>query len=351
MSESVYEEPAFHLCLPVSSIEYRASVMTPDPSPNLSRGYAAAVGAAALLSTTAIFIRHLTVTYAVPALVLAFWRNVFVVVTMIPVLSFTRPALLRVGRRDLRYLATYGLVLALFNAMWTLSVALNGAAVATVLAYCSGAFTALLAWWLLKETLDWAKIVAVALSLGGCVLVADAMNPAAWQLNPLGILTGVLSGLTYAGYSLMGRSASQRGLNPWTTLLYTFTYAGAMLLIGNLWAGASLPGGAMHPVDLLWLGRSLPGWGALFLLAAGPTVGGFGLYNISLVHLPSSITNLIVTLEPLFTAVIAYLLLDERLTTPQAVGGALILSAVAFLRVHQGRAARLRNAFPKGTTK
>ena len=94
----------------------------------------------------------------------------------------------------LRYLVLYGLVLAIFNSLWTLSVALNGAAVSTVLAYCSAGFTALLGWWLLKERLDWGKLLAVALSLGGCVLVSGALDPAAWRVNLLGIITGILSG-------------------------------------------------------------------------------------------------------------------------------------------------------------
>jgi drug/metabolite transporter (DMT)-like permease len=315
--------------------------MTQTPPPDIARGYAAALGAAAVLSTTAIFIRHLTVTYAIPALVLAIWRDVFVVATLLPVLGIIRPALLRAERRHLSFLAGYGVVLASFNAMWTLSVAFNGAAVATVLAYCSAAFTALLGWWLLKESLDWGKIIAVVMSLGGCVLVADALDPAAWRMNPLGILTGVLSGLSYAGYSLMGRSASQRGLSPWTSLVYTFGFA-ALVLLAVALLPIPIPGGMTGPGDLLWLGKSLPGWGLLFALAAGPTVAGFGLYNIALIHLPSSVTNLIVTLEPTFTAVTAYLLLGERLTLTQGLGALIILGAVVFLRLHQGRSARRR---------
>jgi drug/metabolite transporter (DMT)-like permease len=169
-----------------------------------------------------------------PGFGLAFWRDLFVALTLLPVLALFHPGLLRVERKDWHYLVIYGLVLAIFNSLWTLSVALNGAAISTVLAYCSAGFTALLGWWLLKERLDWAKIVAVTLSLGGCVLVADALNLAAWSANFIGILTGILSGLLYAIYSLMGRSASQRNLNPWTTLLYTFGFAAAFLLLFNL---------------------------------------------------------------------------------------------------------------------
>jgi drug/metabolite transporter (DMT)-like permease len=306
-------------------------------STNLPRGYVTALISAAILSTTAIFIRYLTETYQIPALVLAFWREVFVSLSLLPILGLVRPQLLRVDRKHLAFLVAYGLVLAFFNSLWTLSVALNGASVSTVLAYCSAGFTALLGWWFLKERLDWGKILAVILTLGGCVLVSGALDPAAWSANILGILTGALSGLAYAGYSLMGRKASQNGLNPWTTLLYTFAFAAMFLLITNLVFGAILPGAATHPSDLMWLGNQTSGWGILFLLAIGPTLAGYGLYNVSLVDLPSSVANLVVTIEPVFTTAIAYFLLHERLNFIQIMGSHLILGGVIFLRIYEGR--------------
>ncbi len=304
---------------------------------NLTRGYVVAVVSAAILSTTAIFIRHLTQTYRMPALVLAFWRDGLVVLTLLAVLAALWPALLRGVRPHLGYLVGYGFVLASFNGLWVLSVALNGAAISTVLAYSSAAFTVLLGWWLLNERLDWARCLVIAFSLGGCVLVSEALDVAAWRANPLGILTGVLSGLGYAVYSLMGRSASRRGLNPWTTLFYTFGFATFFLLLFNLLPGGWLPGAATTPADLFWLGDALAGWGVLSLLAAGPTVVGYGLYNVSLSYLPSGVANLILTLEPVFTAVLAYFLFGERLNGVQLVGSLMILAGVVLLRVHEGR--------------
>jgi drug/metabolite transporter (DMT)-like permease len=309
----------------------------PTSPPNLTRGYIAALISAGFLSTTAIFIRYLTGHFQLPALVLACWRDFFVALTLLPILAIIRPHLLRVERRHLAYLVVYGLVLAVFNSLWTLSVSLNGAAVSTVLAYCSAGFTALLGWWFLKERLDWGKILAVTLSLAGCVLVSGALNPAAWISNILGIITGILSGLAYAIYTLMGRKASQDGLNPWSTLLYTFTFAAIFLLVANLALGRWLPGAATRPGDLFWLGDSASGWIILFLLAAGPTLAGFGLYNVSLVDLPSSVANLVVTLEPVFTAAIAYVLLHEHLNPEQIMGSLLILGGVIFLRIYEGR--------------
>ena len=320
----------------------------PSTRANLTRGYTLALISAAFLSTTAIFIRYLTQTFQLPALVLACWRDGFVALTLLLVLGLSHRELLAAPRKHLRYLLIYGLVLAVFNSLWTLSVALNGAAVSTVLAYSSAGFTALLGRWLLKEELGWGKVLAVVFSLAGCVLVAGAHDPQVWQTNTLGLLTGIGSGLLYAVYTLLGRSASQRGLNPWTTVLYTFGFAAIFLLGFNLLPGAILPGSvlpgaAAHPADLFWLGEAWQGWLVLFLLAAVPTLLGFGLYNSSLVYLPSSVANLIVTLEPVFTAVIAYFLFGELLTVVQVLGSLLILAGVVFLRLYEGGSLGVRS--------
>jgi drug/metabolite transporter (DMT)-like permease len=279
------------------------------PSPQPDRGYPIAVMSAAVY--------HHRYLYSPPDPDLTSprwcWRLGLLLVwlTLGPVLALLRPALL-CDQEQLRYLGLYGVQLAIFNSLWTLSVALNGAAVATVLVYSSAAFTALLGRWLLKEPLNWAKLAAVALSLAGCVLVSEAYDPGTWGGNPIGIVTGVLSGLGYAVYTLMGRSASQRGLNPWTTLVYSFGFASAVVLVANLLPGEVMPGAAVRAADMFWLGRGMDRVGHRVVLAAGPTVMGFGLYMVSLTYLPSSIVNLIVSLKPPFTAAIAYVLLGER---------------------------------------
>lgn len=301
----------------------------------LNRGFLVALGSAVVLSFTAILIRLISNTYQLPALILAFWREIFVALCLLPVLAIVKPALLRLGRKDFPFMVLFGLVLALFNQLWTLSVTLSGAAVATVLVYVSGAFTAILGWWLLKESLGWKKITAVLLCLLGALFVSGAANPAAWAANTLGIIVGILSGLLYAFYSLMGRSATQRGLNPWTTLFYSFLFASGFMLLTNLLPFDFIPGTAKTPSEMFWLGTQWDGWLLLLLLAAGPTLLGFGLYNVSLSLLPSSTTNLIVTIEPVFTAILAFFLLGERLTALELAGSGLILIALVILRMRK----------------
>lgn len=307
--------------------------MTSQPvNTNTNRGYLAAFGSALFLATTGIFIRHLSVNFKLPALVLTFWRECFVALTLLLVFIFFKPALFGNMRKHLPYLAAYGVVLALFNSAWTLSVAYNGAAVATVLLYASVAFTAVFAWLLFKEDLGWIKVIAVILSLAGCALVANALDPSLWSLNALGITIGLAAALGKAAYSLMGRSASNRGLNPWSTLLAIFTVASLILLAANLGIGHLLPGGAQKPADMFWLGSSVKGWAVLVGLAILPTLMGYGLFNTSLKFLPSSVANLIVSIEPLLTAIFAYFLLGEVLTPIQLIGGALVLGSVFLIR-------------------
>jgi len=105
-----------------------------------------------------------------------------------------------------------------------------------------------------------------------------------------------------------------------------------------------VPGKAVHVADLLWLGNSMAGWGILFLLAAGPTLAGFGTYNISLSYLPSSVANLIVSLEPAITAVMAYILFGELLNGIQIFGSLMILTGVVFLRIYEGKLIRLSSS-------
>lgn len=297
-----------------------------------AQGYTAALVSAVFLSTTSIFIRYLVTNFDMPPLILAFWRNVFVVATLLPVMLVASPRLLRVDRAHLPFLALFGLMLAGFNGLWAISVANNGAAVATVMVYCSVAYTAVLGWKFLGESMGWLKITAIALCMGGCALISGALQAATWQVNLLGVVAGLLTGLCYTAYSLMGRVTSERGISPWTTLLYIFAFAGSFLFLINM-TGGVVPGSAVRLEDLFWLGDSLRGWTVMILLGAIPTVGGYGFYNVSLTLLDASIANIIVSLEPAFTAVFAFLVLGEILTPVQVLGSALLLSGVAAIKL------------------
>ncbi len=301
----------------------------------LTKGYLIALIGITFWSTTGIFISILTGPYHMPPLLLALWRNLLVCLALALGLSVVRPSLLQLQKKDLGFLILFGLALAFMNATWVLSVRYNGAAVATVLVYGSAGFTALIGHWWFGERLGWSKIAAVLISLAGCVLVAEAYDPSMWGVNPLGLSLGLLSALTFALYSLSGKQAARRGLNPWNSMFYSFMMGSVFLLIFNFlpFLPSSLPAvAALQP--------SLPlnGWLVLIVLSFVPTLLGFGLYNTSLVYLPASVANLLATLEPALTAVEAYLFLGERLSLIQIAGGLLVVAAVVMIRLFEGAA-------------
>ncbi len=301
----------------------------------ITKGYSIALLATLLWSFTGILISYLNKNYSLPSLVLAFWRDLFVALGLGLVFLLVSRRRFAMPRAEWGFLILYGLVLAVFNSMWTFSVQFNGAAVATVLAFSSPAMTAILESLFLKTRLNRIEWVSIGISFIGTALVAGAFNPQVWQLNLPGITFGLLTGLFFAFYNLMGKRSANQSLDSWSVLFYSFGIATVFLFGFNL----LFDGLQAKPLlgELLWLGNSVPGWLILFFLGVGPTVGGFGLYTLSMHYLPATTSNLIATLEPALTAIWAYFILSEVLTGEQLLGGGLILAGVVLLRWNEGK--------------
>ena len=206
-----------------------------ETSKNSSPGYLIGLRATLLLSFTGILISYLNRTYHLPSLVLAFWRDCFVALgSGSRVFALFSRGRFRLQRSHWGFFVLYGLTLSLFNSMWTFSVQFNGAAVATVLAYSSPAMTAVLAHYILTEQINGIKVASIVLSMLGIVLVSGAADPAAWKVNAAGIAFGLLTGFFFACYTMLGKTSSNRSIDPWTTMLYGFSSAVFFLFLFNV---------------------------------------------------------------------------------------------------------------------
>lgn len=302
--------------------------------PSSSRGFFIALTATLLWSTTGPLISYLSRTYQLPSLVLALWRDLFVSFGMVAGLLIFSRGRFALARKHWKFMGLYGLTLAVFNAAWTFSVEFNGASVATVLAFSSPAMTAALSRLIFKEQFGRVKVIAIALSFIGTILVSGAHDPAIWKLNPAGIVFGLLTGLFFAFYNLEGKAAADRQIDSWTALLYSFAGAAFFLFLFSL-GNDRLITRAPPLANLFWLGDAWAGWGMLFFLGVVPTLGGFGLYTLSLRSLSPTVANLIATLEPVLAAIWAYLFLSETLTGVEWAGSLLVLAGVVLLRVRE----------------
>src|SRR5512145_167927 len=251
-----------HMELPLES-----QTTTPDRA-HLNRGYTLGLIGIAFWSTTAIFISYLLKNYPLLPLTLAFWRDLFVVIALTIVLAIFRRSALRMDPRQRKFLALYGVSLTLMNISWTLSVALNGAAVSTVMVYASPGITAIAARFFFKERISLIRLLAFAGGLLGCFFVAKANDPAQWNVNAAGIIIGVLSAFGFALYSLMGKAVSHRRINSWTATLSAFGVATISLLpltaITLALGQAAAPIGDAARYSLFSLGTQWSGWLILF---------------------------------------------------------------------------------------
>jgi DME family drug/metabolite transporter len=286
-------------------------------------GYGLSLSAALAWSTTGVLIKYL-LDMGAPRLAVAFWRDALIALACLAGLLVLRPQALRVGWRDLRGFASIGAIsVGLYHALWVTSIALNGAAVATVLIYTFPAFVTLGAWLLFREPIGRPQILALALAMLGCALVVRAYDPAVLRVSWVGALVGLSTGMTHAGYVLFSQRAVQSH-SPWTSLGYTMVFGALALLVLNL---------VLEPGQLFAIGSSATPWLLLLVLALGPTLGGYALFTAALRYIPGRIASLITVIEAPASALLAALILGERMEWPQLLGLALIVGAIGLPRL------------------
>lgn len=282
-------------------------------TPSARTGFVLALGASFAWSFTGPGIDYLLTVYQVPRLTIAFWRDLFAVLVLLPT------ALWRFGipaRRELGGLAIAGaLFIGAYHALWVFSIAYNGPAVAVVLVYTFPAWATIGAWLLWREQPTTGAIVGLALAFVGCFLVVEAYDLDTLALNWLGLACGLGTGIAQAGYALYCQHAL-RTSSTWPTLAWTMTFGALALLF------------TQRPDTIFAVGDTAWPWVLLALLAIGPTLGGYVLYTLSLRSLRAGVAGTIVTLEAPWTALWATLLLGRWLTLPQLFGMLCVLGGV-----------------------
>lgn len=286
-------------------------------------GYLLCVLAALIWSATSPGLSYLIETYQIPALILAFWRDAFIAVACLAgVLLWQLTGRGRFPTLSWAEWRAYGVMgaisIGIYHALFVLSVALNGAALAIVLIYLYPAFVTIGARIFFHERLRLIQVIALGCALLGSALLVRAYDPAVLRLNWLGVVVGIASAMTHAGYVLFNQRAMSRH-SPWVSLTLTMSFGTLTLLILALISGP--------PSALLAIGPGIAPWLIIAVLAIGPTLGGYVLFTSALRHIPGQIASLIVVIEAPIATTTAVLLLGEQIELWQAVGMVFVLLA------------------------
>jgi drug/metabolite transporter (DMT)-like permease len=204
------------------------------------------------------------------------------------------------------------------------TIGLVGAGLATVLGNTQVVFVAVLAWLLLRERMAPRTALAIPVVLAGVVLISGVIGSEPYGRDPgLGVVVGLGTGLSYAGFLLVLRRGNADLRRPAGPLLdATFSAAIFSLLVG-------LPLGEVNLVP------SWPSHGWLFALAVSSQVVGWLLISISLPRLPAALTSVVLTLQPVGAVLLGMVLLGEAPSSVQLLGAGTIVVGLVLATVRR----------------
>ena len=244
------------------------------------------------------------------------------ILIFLSLLVFSRN-LLRIRAKDIPFFVLLGsLAMALVTGSYFYTISKIQVAAAILIQYLAPIFVAIFSMVFWKERPSFFKIAALFLAFGGCYLVVGGYNIELLQMNRMGILGGITSAITFAGYSLLGERAMHR-YKPWTALFYALAF--------------SVP--TWHlihpPFTYLTAGFTLAQWEWIFYISVVGTILPFGLFFAGINYMRSTRASITAILEPIFAGFLAFVLLGEKLQLPQMIGGVLVITAIVVLQLQQ----------------
>lgn len=214
-----------------------------------------------------------------------------------------------------------GLCTALYQLCFFAGVERAGVALGTLVTIGSGpVFAGLLGAALLRERPRQAWVVATALCVGGLALLSGTGG----DVDPVGVLLALLSGLSYAAYTVAAKSLMGRGAGSGEVMAAAFGLGGLLLL----------PVLASQPLG--WLATP-GGLGLAAYLGLVTTTAAYVLFGRGLAVLAAGPITTLVLAEPLVATVLGVGLLDERLTAAGVLGAGLVLTGLVLQGVASSR--------------
>ncbi|WP_151681716.1 DMT family transporter [Weizmannia acidilactici] len=213
---------------------------------------------------------------------------------------------------------------------YQLAIVYTKASTVAILFSCNPLFVIPLAHFLLKEQLTKRTLAALAISLAGILCI---VNPLELQ-SPFGITYALLSAVTFALYSVVGRKGSQQFNCDGVILTCLSFFTGSietlvLVLVSKIGSVAGwlrsfgLDVFANVPVfhDITW--STLP---ILIYIGIFVTGLGFAFYFLAMDETSASIASMVFFIKPALAPILALIFLKEPITPAIAAGIILIVA-------------------------
>ena len=234
---------------------------------------------------------------------------------------------IRLPARDLAYCFLLGtLGVAVSNYFYYVAIQRTSVATAIIVQYTAPVWVLLYVVARGQQKLTPQKIAAVVLAVTGIALVIDLFgdlfgvrSSATLRLDAYGLTAALLASFSFAFYNVAGHRILAR-YDRWRVLVWTLTAAAIFWLFVNPpWKVAGA-----HYAAAQWL--------FLFVFSMISVLGAFSLYFLGLQHLEPTRAIIASCLEPVFSILLAALLLGEVLRPIQTLGIVFVLAAIVIVQ-------------------
>jgi|APEBP8051072433_1049376.scaffolds.fasta_scaffold01136_8 drug/metabolite transporter (DMT)-like permease len=292
---------------------------TPSPSVGEPR-FILILLASTFLMGSSFVAGKILLTGGVPPMLLVGWRFLGAALATLPLIFLGRTSFLKVllppgmDRRQAGIVVVIGLLQTgavmglLFAAMQFIS-----ASTASILLFTNPILVAFLGWIFLGERLHRTRVGGLVVGVVG-VALAIGVGPGLFAEGRvvMGEVIGLLAALCWAAATIVAKR-SNLPLNAWSLSFWQMLVGSLALLTYGYVTGERWPD---HLTSAQW------GWFAWLTVPA--STGSFGLWFVALSKGGATRTSGYLFLVPLFTVVLAYVVLGAALTWLQAMGGLLV---------------------------
>jgi drug/metabolite transporter (DMT)-like permease len=257
-------------------------------------------------------------------LILSQTRTTFSLLVLLPLLVASKGwQRIKVPVRDLIYCFCLGtLGVAVSNYFYYIAIQRTSVATAIIVQYTAPVWVLLYVVARHQQKLTLQKVAAVALAMIGIALVLNVVgmrSGSALRLDRWGVLAALLASFSFAFYNVAGHGVLAR-YDRWRVLVWTLAAASVFWLIVNPpWKIA-----AEHYAPAQWI--------FLFVFSMISVLGAFSLYFLGLQHLEPTRAIIASCLEPVFSILLAALLLGEMLHPIQTLGIIFVLAAIVIVQ-------------------
>lgn len=262
------------------------------------------------ISFSSIFIRWSNAE----ASVIGMYRLYLTNLIMLPMVWKFRREMFSLTRRQWGWLLLSGALLGLHFLLWISSLSYTTVASSTVILTLEPILVVIASFFLFGTKINRIMLLGIGLALAGSIVIgAGDFRVSGTALH--GDLLSLLGAVAVAAHMLAGKQILQ-SMSAFVYNFWVFFTAANLLAAYNLFQGHSFTGYA--PKE----------WGVFLLLAIVPTLFGHYLFNWLMQYMSASSVSMGVLGEPVFSSLLAWVLLREALSGIQLVAGIVILLGV-----------------------